>query len=179
LVKEGGQQLQEEYLKINPKQEVPTLVDDNITLSQSTAIFLYLDRTHIENPLFPKPFPDFERCFELVEIINSGTQPIQNLKVLKRPQSKHGLSDDEKNEWCKDFILSGLKAFQAKLSPNSNFCIGDEVTAADMFMVPQMFNARRYGVDLNQLQHLVEIEARCLELEAFKKAIPSAQPDSE
>ncbi|MGH1468609.1 MAG: maleylacetoacetate isomerase [Bdellovibrionales bacterium] len=179
LVKDGGEQLTEGYSKLNPKKEVPTLVDKNITLAQSTAIFLYLDRMYIDTPLFPKELPFFEKCLELVEIINSGTQPIQNLKVLKKLKSDFNISDDQKTDWVRYFIKQGLEAYQAKLTPGSKFSLGDEVTAADMFLVPQLYNAHRFNVDMSSLKHLLEIEKNCLELGAFKKAHPSTQPDAE
>lgn len=172
-----SEQLSEEYLALNPKKEVPTLVDKNISLSQSTAIILYLDRMYIEKPLFPKELPFFEKCLELVEIINSGIQPLQNLAVLKKLKTDFGISDDQKNEWVKHFIFEGLKAYQAKLTPGSKFSLGDEVTAADMFLIPQLYNAHRFEVNMSELGHLLEIEQNCLKLEAFKKADPAMQPD--
>lgn len=179
LVKDGGEQLKDDYTALNPKKEVPTIVDKNISLSQSTAIFLYLDRMHIENPVFPKEMPAFEKCLELVEIINSGIQPIQNLSVLKKLKKDYQITDEQKNEWVRHFIKSGLEAYQAKLTPASKFSMGDEPSAADMFLVPQLYNAHRFNVDMSGLSHLLEIEKNCLELEAFKKAHPAEQPDSE
>ncbi len=178
LVKDGGAQLTSEYSELNPKKEVPTLVDENITLSQSTAIFLYLDRMYIQKPLFPKELPLFEKCLELVEIINSGIQPLQNLSVLKKLKSDYGISDDQKNEWVRHFIFEGLSAYQAKLPSKSQFSLGDEVTAADMFLIPQLYNARRFDVDMSTLKHLVKIETACLALDSFKNAAPDQQPDA-
>ena len=178
LVKDGGEQLKAHYSLINPKQEVPTLVDNNITLSQSAAIFLYLDRINIEAPLFPKEMPYFERCMELVEIINSGIQPMQNFKVLQKITKGLGASEEQKLEWIRDFLSTGLKAFQAKLTTNGPFCLGEEPTAADMFLIPQLYNAHRFNVDMSELKLLTEIEKNCLVLESFTKAHPSRQPDS-
>lgn len=178
LIQNGGEQLYDDYSKLNPKKEVPTLIDKSVTLAQSTAIFLYLDRMYIENPTFPKGLPHFEKCLELVEIINSGIQPVQNLSVLKKLKVDFKISDDQKNEWVKHFIFQGLKAYQGKLSHGSKFSLGNEPTAADMFLIPQLYNAHRYKVDMSELGHLVEIEKNCLELEAFKKAHPVEQPDS-
>lgn len=178
LVKDGGEQLTDDYSKLNPKKEVPTLVDKSITLSQSSAIFLYLDRMYIENPLFPKELPSFEKCLELVEIINSGIQPIQNLSVLKKLKKDFNVTDEQKEDWVRHFIFEGLKAYQSKLTKGSKFSLGDEPTAADMFLIPQLYNAHRFKVDMSELSHLLEIEKNCLKLEAFKKADPANQADT-
>ncbi len=179
LIKNGGEQLFKDYSQLNPKKEVPTLTDKNITLSQSTAIFLYLDRMYIQSPLFPKEFPYFEQCLQLVEIINSGTQPLQNLRVLKKLKKDHGISDKQVNDWTKYFIKEGLKAYQAHLTPDTLFSLEDnKPSAADMFLIPQLYNAHRYDIDMSDLQHLLDIEKNCLKLDAFKKADPLKQPDS-
>jgi len=178
LVNEGGEQLKKDFTHLNPKQEVPTLVHDGLTLSQSVAIFLYLDRIHLGQPLFPKEMPQFEKCFELVEVINSGIQPLQNLKVLKKLKSELGASDEQKLKWIKDFIFDGLKAYQNSLVSEGPYSMGVDVTAADMFLIPQMYNAHRFDVDMTELKRLTEIENNCLKLESFTKAHPSQQPDS-
>lgn len=178
LVKDGGEQYKSEYSTLNPKEEVPTLVDENITLSQSVAIFFYLDRKYLNPPLFPKAFPEFERCVELIEIINSGTQPLQNVSVLKKLVKEHGLSEEEKANWCKHYITKGLLAYQKKITDGADFSLGNEPTAADMFLVPQLFNAKRHGVDLNLIKPLMKIVENCNKLEAFKKAAPEVQGDA-
>lgn len=179
LVKDGGEQHSQNYSNLNPKKEVPTLVDKNINLSQSMAIFLYLDRIHIENPLFPKEFPQFEKCIELCEIINSGTQPLQNLSVLQKLQKDFKINDEQKKKWCQDFIKGGLSAFCNKLEVReSSYSMGDSPTAADMFLIPQLYNAKRFDVDMTGLEHLLEIEKNCLKLEGFKNATPENQPDA-
>ena len=115
---------------------------------------------------------------ELVEIINSGIQPLQNLKVLKKLKSQHGFSEEQKIDWIRFFISEGLKAYQAKLpTEGSKFSLGDSPTAADMFLIPQLYNAHRFNVDMSELKHLLEIEKNCLSLESFTKAHPDNQPD--
>lgn len=178
LLNNGGEQLAEDYSQINPKQEVPTLVDEGLHLSQSTAIFFYLDRIKLGRPLFPKEMPQFERCVELVEIINSGIQPLQNLAILKKLKKDFALSDEQKNKWIKDLISKGLQAYNKKLDASPRFSLGDEPSAADMFLIPQIYNAKRFGVDFSQMPHLLEVEKNCLDLESFQKAHPDQQPDS-
>lgn len=178
LLNNGGEQNSPRYNKINSKNEVPVLVDKNLTLSQSTAIFLYLDRIHLENPLFPKELPLFEKCFELVEIINSGIQPLQNLAVLQKLKKDFSIDEEQKLQWVRDSITTGLKAYCQKLNPNDFFSIGNEVSASDMFLVPQLYNAHRFNLDFSGLEKLLEIEERCLSLDFFKRAHPDAQPDA-
>lgn len=178
LTKEGGEQLKEPYSSLNPKQEVPLLVDKHVVLSQSTAICLYLDRISIGSPLFPKELPEFEKCMELVEIINSGIQPLQNLKVIKKLKNDLKVSEEQKLEWIRYFISEGLKAYDSKLGAGTKFSVGDEVTAADMFLIPQLYNAKRFEVDMSGMPHLLEIEQNCCKLESFTQAHPDNQPDS-
>lgn len=178
LVQDGGEQLKSEFTQINSKQEVPVLEDNGFSFSQSVAIFMYLDRAYLERPLFPKELPVFEKTLELVELINSGIQPVQNLAILKKLKKDFNATDEQKENWIKDIIFKGLKAYQDKLTPNSKFSIGEEPTAADMFLVPQLYNAHRFNLDMTELSHLLEIEKNCLCLESFKKAHPSEQPDA-
>ena len=177
LIKDGGEQHDPKYLEMNPKAEVPHLLDDNIGLSQSVAIFFYLDRIHMERPLFPKSFPDFEKCLELVEIINSGVQPLQNLSVLQKLKKNFKINDDEKESWCRCFIEKGLNAFDLKASDSGPFSLGEEVSAADMFLIPQLYNARRFKVDLNSYRNLLRIDKACQNLDAFQMAHPKNQKD--
>jgi len=178
LLKDGGEQKTSAYSKINSKNEVPVLEDKNVRLSQSVAIFLYLDRANINNPLFPKTFPDFEKCFELVELINSGIQPLQNLSLLQKFKADFSITDEQKVNWIKDIIRKGLLAFNAKISTEGPYCMGTELTAADMFLIPQLYNAHRYDIDFSGLERLLQIERTCLMLDSFKTAHPDVQPDS-
>ena len=177
LVKDGGEQHAQEYLKMNPRAEVPYLLDESIGLSQSVSIFFYLDRAYIEKPLFPKAFPEFEKCLELVEIINSGIQPLQNLSVLQKLKRDFNISDDQKEAWCRHFIDKGLKAFDQKVSEDGSYSMGDEVSSADMFLIPQLYSAKRFGLDLGAYKNLKRIDEACAKLEAFQKAHPDQQVD--
>jgi len=178
LLNDGGEQHKDAYTQLNPKAEVPTFVDKNISLSQSVAIFFYLDRAYIEKQLFPKHLPDFEKCLELVEIINSGTQPLQNLSVLKKLKNEFSISEDQKIEWCRHFIDKGLNAFNEKASNDGPFSMGVDVTAADMFLLPQLYNAKRFELDLTKYEKLRRIYDNCKDLDAFLKAHPDKQPDT-
>lgn len=178
LVKDGGHQFQESYLQMNPLGQVPTLVIDGKTLTQSLPIIEYLEETIPEHPILPKDPLKRYQARQLAEIINSGIQPIQNLSVLKRLESFTGNPSD-KAKWSESWITKGLEAFEKTLHQTSGkFCVGDEVTLADICLVPQLLNARRAGVNLLQFPKILEIEEECSKLECFRKAHPENQPDA-
>lgn len=173
-----GHQLEEDFLKINPMGEVPCLVHGHRTLSQSIAIICYLDEVWPHPPLFPSSSYQKAYVLQLCEHINSGLHPVINLKVQKEIAKRYGVSDEGKKEWVRFWVESGLEKFEKIIKPQAGqFCFGDEVTAADLYLVPQMFNARRFEADLNKFPFLVEIEQRCLTLDSFRRAHPERQPD--
>ena len=158
--------------------QVPTLMDGEQVLSQSMAILFYLEEMYAKPPLWP--FKNKSLCVELCEIINSGTQPLQNLSVLKKIQSLQ--SDMTKEKWGAFWIEKGLESFQKTLlsraSPKGKFCLGDTLSFADLFLIPQLYNARRFQIDLSGFQKLLDIEKECLQLDAFQKALPENQEDA-
>lgn len=169
-----GEQNTNEYKLLNPGGEVPLLVQDDLALGQSMAIMMYLDRKWPNPPLFPNNPELRAECIQLCEIINSGIQPIQNLKVLKYIEDKF-----EKMEWGKHWIEQGFKALETSLAKTaSQYCIEDSITAADMFLVPQVYNALRFNVDMEQFQAIKKINENCLNHKAFKDAHPENQPDA-
>jgi maleylacetoacetate isomerase len=179
LLENGGHQNTAEYQKINSKKEVPTLIHNESPISQSMAIFEYLDEVSPEKSLFPKT--SLERAYvrQACEIINSGIQPLQNLWVINKLASDYKISDDQKKVWINDVVNQGLHSFEKFISNKAGkFCFGDELTAADMFLVPQIYSATRFGVDLSSFSILSKINGSCLLLEPFKKAHPDHQPDT-
>lgn len=180
LVKDGGQQHQEAYRELNPRAEVPLWIDEDAILSQSIAILHYLDRKVPEPELFLEGTAAFAKCIELCEMINSGIQPIQNLRVLQELQKRFEITDQQKMQWAQDWIKSGLEAFEKRLPErDGDFCLGDRVTAPDLFLIPQLYNARRFQVDLSAFPRLLKIEENALKLQAFRAASPEKQPDAE
>eukprot|EP00164_Ancoracysta_twista_P009382 GFYU01013874.1.p1 GENE.GFYU01013874.1~~GFYU01013874.1.p1 ORF type:complete len:228 (+),score=74.86 GFYU01013874.1:53-685(+) len=174
LVKDGGEQLKDEYADKNPSKEVPLLVIDGNSITQSTAILEYLEETRPEKNLLPADPAARAKVRSLVQIINAGTQPIQNLKVLKY------VGDDKKMEWAKYWIAEGLKAFEKALKDcHGTCCFGDSVTLADVMLPPQLYNARRFSVNLEELPLLVKIEEHLNTMQAFKDAHPDVQPDAQ
>jgi maleylpyruvate isomerase len=181
LLKDGGQQKAEAYTSLNPMQSVPLLeVEDGglvLHIAQSMAILEYLEERWPEPPLLPKDRIARARVRHAAEIINSGIQPFQNTAVQKRV--KHELHGDEK-AWARHFIAHGLRALEPLLQTTAGrYAVGDQVTLADCFLVPQLYHARRYEVDLAPFPTLTRVEAACSALPAFQAAHADLQPDAE
>ncbi len=182
LLKDGGQQLQEKYLAINPSGLLPTFQDEWITLSQSMAILEYLEETHPEVPLMPKDAAGRARVRELAQIVGCDIHPLNNLRVLRYLVGHLGLSDEAKTEWYRHWVIEGLASLEAHLARDPGagpFCHGDHPTIADCYLVPQVFNAQRFDIDVSGYPNVARINALCVELPAFKAAHPSHQPDAE
>jgi maleylpyruvate isomerase len=180
LVRAGGEQHSEAYRAVNPMEEVPTLELDHdgqpLRLTQSLAIIDYLEAVAPEPPLLPADAFLAARARQLAEMVNAGIQPMQNSAVLQRV--KNELHGDE-NAWARHFITRGLAALEIVAGETvGSFLIGDEVTVADVCLVPQLYNARRQGVDLGPYPTLTRVEAACLALPAFVESHPDRQPDA-
>lgn len=179
LINNNGEQHSESFQKLNPQRQVPVFVDQKISLSQSMAILEYLDHEYLSKTLFPTDILRRSHSMELCEIINSGVQPIQNLKVLQELKSRFNISEDQKTKWIRDWIELGLGAYEKKIENNAgSYSMGDQLSAADLFLIPQLYNAHRFGVDLSKFPRISAVEQHCLSQEAFQKAHPDAQPDS-
>lgn len=168
------------YRKKNPMAQVPTLEiteDDGRTfaLNQSLPILEYLDERFPEPPILPKDLYLRARTRLLAEIVNSGIQPLQNLTTTNQVKAIGG----DAAVWPKTFIADGLAAFEnAARETAGKFCVGDAPTIADLFLVPQLASARRFGVDIAHHDLLLGIEQRCMALSAFAEAMPDRQPDA-
>ncbi|XP_078418102.1 maleylacetoacetate isomerase isoform X4 [Cetorhinus maximus] len=172
LVKGGGQQHANSFKALNPMKQVPALSIDGITLSQSLAIIQYLDETRPGPRLLPEDAKKRAQVRMISDLITSGIQPLQNLNVLQK-------LGDEKLEWAQCFIINGFQALESLLQQTAGrYCVGDEVTMADLCLVPQVYNAVRFKVDLAPFPTIERINNTLLELEAFKVSDPSCQPDT-
>jgi maleylacetoacetate isomerase len=182
LLRGGGEQLQDGYRAINPSALVPALQDERGTLSQSMAILEYLEETHPAVPLLPPDPLSRARVRELAQIIACDIHPLNNLRVLRYLKQTLEVSDEAKDEWYRHWVKTGLAALEMHLArdPGSaRFCHGDTPTLADCFLVPQVFNARRFDIDIAAYPHIARINSHCVELPAFAQAHPAQQPDAE
>ena len=179
LVKEGGLNRRPEYRAINPQMRVPTLVTPNgDTLIQSLAIIDYLDEIYPEPPFLPKDPVARAKTRGLAQIIACDIHPLNNtspLRYLKREMHQEQSAIDA---WYHHWVIEGFQAFEALAQPGPYTC-GSEVTVADICLVPQVANARRMKVPLDDFPKIVGIDAACLKLEAFDRAQPQNQPDAE
>lgn len=181
LLKEGGQQYSDEYKKLNPSCKVPTLevFDENgnsVYISESTAICEYLEEVYSDVPLLPKQPIERAKVRAVYNAISSNIQPIQNLPVLNKISEIGG----NKMEWGKYWIDRGLESVEQLVTQyRGKYCVGDQITLADAYLVPQLYNARRFNVDLTKFPNLIEIEERLLSEWAFDNAKPENQLDAE
>jgi len=182
----NNDQAKDEYSKLNPMKSVPTIEVNGHALSQSSAIIEYLEDLKPNPSLLPEdPFLR-GKCRQLCAIIGSDIQPIQNLSVLNYVKqnylNEHSQQDKDKlsNEWARHWISRGLKAYEQEVSSglSGKYSIGHSVTMADLFLIPQLFNARRFGYDFSETPTLLKIEKELSKLEAVVKAHPDHQPDS-
>lgn len=179
LVNNGGEQFKAEYKSLNPMGEVPTLIHNGQALAQSMAIIDYLDSLKLFPRMFPSEPYNRARVLQFCEIFNSGIQPFQNLNVHAYLEKQLGVSEEKKMQWTKHYISRGLAAAEAFVEKTAGtFCFGGEVSAAECFLIPQLFASRRFQVPVEEYPTLLRIEAACLKIDAFKKAHPQAQIDA-
>lgn len=175
----GGEHKSEAYTRINPMQEVPVLEFPHggrlERLSQSLAIVDYLERLRPDPALIPADPLRAAQARQLAEIINAGTQPLQNHGVLVRVRELGG----DEQVWARTFIERGLAALEQVAGGTAGkFLVGDAVSIADLCLIPQLFNARRYGASISAFGTLLRVENLCLSLPAFVDTHPDRQPDA-
>lgn len=166
------------FLALNPQGLVPALRVDGAVLTQSLAICEYLDEICPEPPLLPSDALDRAKVRAAAQVIACDIHPIQNLKILDRLR-QNGLDEEAVTAWARTTIEEGLAAFAALLPQSSGaFCFGDAPGLADICLVPQLVNARRFGAEVPS-PRLLEIESACLQLAPFQRSLPEVQPDAE
>ena len=178
----GGEQLMPAYTALNPQALVPALEDNGRVLTQSLAIIEYLDETHPHPPLLPKEPADRALVRSMALVIACEVHPIQNLRVLQYVKASYNQIDEQVNKWAQHWIDLGLAALQEMIvaqPKRGKFCFGAVPTLADICLVPQLGNARRYGCDLSKYPTILEIETNCNAIPAFASAAPENQPDAE
>ncbi|AUC93525.1 maleylacetoacetate isomerase [Bradyrhizobium sp. SK17] len=175
-----GEQCAPAYLAINPQGLVPTLESDaGAILTQSLAIIEWLDETNPNPPLLPQDPLRRAKVRAFAQAIACDTHPVQNLKVLARLR-KLGLPEEQVTEWAAWANREGLAACETLIADEAGpFCFGDTPTLADLCLVPQLANARRFGVDVSAYPRLIKAEAVAKQVKAFADAAPDKQPDAE
>lgn len=173
-----GEQRAPEYLGLNPQGFVPALEIGGAVLTQSLTICEYLDEVFPEPPLLPDDALERARVRAFAQAVACDIHPVQNLKVLKMLRAR-GFDEDAVNAWAREVIESGLEACARLVeSAEGPFCFGERPTLADVVLVPQLGNARRFGARID-FGRIPAIEAACQELPAFAAAVPALQPDAE
>ncbi len=174
----AGDQFSDAYMSLNPIGGVPSLVlEDGTVLTQSMSILDYLDAAYRAPRLLPVDPVDAAKVRAAAFVIACDIHPVNNLKVVSAIKGL-GHSQAEVVDWMNSWIHRGLTAYQAMLPEDTDFSFGDSPTLADICLIPQLYNARRWGADLTSMTRLLDIETRCLALPAFALAQPDRQPDA-
>ncbi|WP_297893137.1 maleylacetoacetate isomerase [Shewanella sp.] len=183
LVRDGGEQHKAAYSALNPLELVPTLVvgdeDDSDVLSQSLAIVEYLDELYPKTPLLPASALERAHVRAMALTIACEIHPLNNLRVLQYLTQTLGVDETAKNSWYHHWIASGFAALETLLIRHSGrYCFGDAITIADICLVPQVYNAQRFIVDLTPYPNIMRVWAECNQLTAFIEAMPERQADA-
>ncbi len=169
------------FKAINPQQFVPVLEADERLMIQSPAIIEWLEERYPTPPLLPGDAGDRAQVRALAAIVGCDIHPINNRRILEALRHRFGADEAAVNDWCGTWISAGFDAIEALLSKDpqrGDFCFGSTPTLADVYLVPQVESARRFKVDLSRWPLIQAVDAACAQLEAFRKAAPSAQPDA-
>ncbi|MGZ3411850.1 MAG: maleylacetoacetate isomerase [Xanthobacteraceae bacterium] len=179
LTRNGGAQFEASFRAINPQARVPALkLDDGDILIQSLALIEYLDETHPNPPLLPKDAAARAHVRAVAQIVACDIHPLNNVVVLNYLRRKLKQDDATVNTWYHHWVVAGFDAIEKLLKPGT-YAFGDTVTLADVCLVPQVYNARRFKVSLDKYPKIVAADAACQKLAAFEKAKPENQPDAE
>ena len=179
LVKDGGHNKRPEFRAVNPQMRVPALVTaTGDVLIQSLAIIDYLDETHPTPPLLPKEPIARAQTRALAQIVACDIHPLNNVGPLRYLKNQMHQEQSAIDAWYHHWVIAGFEAYEALVLPGPYSC-GGEVTLSDLCLVPQVYNARRLKVPLDQFPKIVGIDAACLKLPAFDRARPENQPDAE
>jgi maleylpyruvate isomerase len=169
------------FKAINPQQFVPVLEADEGVMIQSPAIIEWLEERYPTPSLLPGDAGDRAQVRALAAIVGCDIHPINNRRILEALRHRFGADEAAVNDWCGTWISAGFDAIEALLARDpqrGDFCFGSSPTLADVYLVPQVESARRFKVDLSRWPLIQAVDAACGQLEAFRKAAPSAQPDA-
>jgi maleylacetoacetate isomerase len=179
LQKEGGLNKKPEYRAVNPQMKVPALkLDSGDVLIQSLAIIEYLDEVHPQPPLLPRGPVERAKVRAVAQVIACDIHPLNNTAPLRYLKHELGQAQDKIDAWYHHWILDGFAAVEALIS-DGPYAFGNEITLADVCLVPQVANARRFKVPLDRFPRIVAVDAACAKIPAFQRARPENQPDAE
>ena len=176
-----GQQHDPDYLARNPMGFVPMLDTGDAQLVESAAIAEYLEFIHPEPPLYPSDPIARAQVREMQHIIGSGVQPLTNLRVLQHLRAEFGQDDEGIDRWCQRWIARGFEAFEARTKERSTdglFSFGNSLSYADAWLMPQYYNAQRFGLDTSRFTTIESIVSHCSGIDAVAAPPPSRQPDA-
>lgn len=175
-----GEQSGSNYRGVNPQALVPTLVEDGHSLGQSMAIIEYLDETHPEPPLLPGTPHDRARIRSLAQLVACDIHPVNNLRILKYLKREMGQQQDAIDTWYRHWCNEGLATYEKELGGvgSGRYSHGDQPTLADLCLVPQVFNAQRFEVDMARFPRVMAVFGHCMAQPAFQAAQPSQQPEA-
>ncbi len=183
LAQGEGEQFSDEYSELEPQNQVPLLADGERLIRQSLPIIEYLEENYelTGASLMPTEVRERARARGLAQLIACDVHPLGNLRTLKYLQNELGLDDAARLRWIQHWLSRGLRAFEALIADHpstGDFCEGDAPSIADCCLIPQLYNARRFELDLSPYPTICRIEENCADLPAFSAAHPSVQPDA-
>ncbi|MCP1172236.1 maleylacetoacetate isomerase [Ralstonia chuxiongensis] len=176
-----GEQMAPDFVKLNPDALVPVLCDGNDVLNQSLAIVEYLEETHPEPTLLPGSPSNRAHIRAIALAIACEIHPLNNPRVLKYLKNTFNVEEEARNDWYRHWVKLGFAALEARLSASpltGAYCVGDTPTLADVCLVPQVFNGKRFDVAVEDYPTLARIFEHCMAQEAFQRAAPGVQPDA-
>ena len=182
LMRGAGEQHSDRYVERNPASLVPALEDEGITLGQSLAIIEYLEERHPSPSLLPQQPMARARVREIALSVACDIHPLNNLRVLRYLHAPLGVAEARRDEWARHWIALGFTAIERRLAQGDHtgaYCFGDAPTIADCCLIPQVFNARRVQLPLDEYSNIRRIHDHCMQQEAFQRAAPGAQGDAE
>ncbi len=181
LVRDGGEQGSQAYRNINQQGLIPTLVDGDTTITQSLAIIEYLNERHPNSPLLPDSSTLRAQVRSLAQQICCDIHPLNNLRVLNYLRTEMKQDEQARHQWYQHWISEGLMTIEQQLTRTgehqSRYCFDNMLTIADLCLIPQLYNARRFNCNIHHYPTLLKIEEHCMTLSAFQQASPEQQPD--
>ncbi len=182
LLEQGGQHHTAEYNALNPQELVPTLIDGERVIRQSIAIIEYLDEVYANTAALLPPEPRARARVRAIALaVACDIHPLNNLRVMQYLEREFSVPQAERDTWTRHWIAKGFSALEDLVAGDGlagTYCNGDTPSLADVLLIPQVYNARRFGLDMAQYPTLSRIDTECLALDAFARARPEAQPDA-